>query len=186
MQPGTERIEQDLLAMWAESPTPDQELLAEIVREHEACDPGPCRNADEAILARYLKGVKRREAELKEIEANHATRVTQLKRAMLDHAQRYAQEAEEACRRLLSGSKRKSYTTDHGTASFKWQPVALAVADEAAIPAEFMRTKTEVLVDKLAINDYFERTKEVVPGCELTGGCDKFHIAKSPKLEDTP
>ncbi len=164
---------------------PDQ-FVIDIVREFvEPVDPGPLADTDEKkLLYRVLRVRAQVAAEIIRVKAASKAMLDELEGRLKSIDFVYEGQVADITRGLLTG-KAKSVKTPFGTVGFRKQPQKLEVEDEDKIlaavlagdlPDEFMRTETRTTVAKSIINEAFEKTGEIPPGCVVRPECDAFYI----------
>lgn len=70
----------------------------------------------------------------------------------------------------------KKIETGFGNFCIDKNPISVKIIDETKIPDNFKKVKTEVVVDKTAIKDYYKRSGYILEGVEIIDNATTLHL----------
>jgi phage host-nuclease inhibitor protein Gam len=165
-------------------PSIDQAIVDEVKAEAESLDVGELpATDDERELYRYLRRRGQLQSEIERVSENAKAMIAALAAKLhgLDFV--YKAAAATAVRTMLEGKKAKSIRTPFGMAGFRKSAPAIEVIDEDALIAgadsnidliELVRVSKDV--NRAAVAEFFKRTGEIPPGCEVMPEKESFFV----------
>jgi hypothetical protein len=145
----------------------------------ETADPGPLAQDEETrLLYRYLRIRAQAVAELTTLKDQMAAMVRSAESRVKSLDYVYSEFAARITAAKIAGGKSKSLKTPFGTVGFRAQRAALVVVDAAMVPVAFKTLKQDVVVNKVALNEHWQTTGEVAPGCDVTDARETFYLPK--------
>lgn len=144
---------------------------------------GEGRDEDEQQMLRFLRRRGQIAAELVRVNDQHEAMVRELGNRLKGLDYQFLAHAESTTRRLLAarGGKTKSIKTPFGTVGFRASPDRIEILDEKRAiaaaeghdrSAELIHVKLEI--SKTAVMELVKSSGELLDGCELKPGENKF------------
>lgn len=167
----------------SEQVTQQPELVEEVDCDLLSLHPCPLSlTPDEQAVTDYLRLVARYEAERERIQAGAAALLRRVESKLRSLEFLRGSEVRAATARLIAGKKTKSFATVYGTAGFRRLPERLAVVDEDAILAPFIRTETKTVqsIDRAALTEHYKATGEIPAGCDVKPAEEVFYAKPTP------
>lgn len=161
-----------------------QAIIDEVKAEAEALDVGELpASEDERMLYQYLRRRSQIQSEIERVSENAKAMISALASKLngLDYV--YKAQAAAVVSAMLADKKAKSIRTPFGMAGYRKSNVSVELVDEDRLISEaesnldlmeLVRVRKEV--NKAAVVEFFRRTGEVPPGCEVVPEKEQFYV----------